>query len=76
VAAGGARDRCARTGDASGGAYGAAARRHGVESHGRLGVVYANQDYGCEWDYDWKNKRFRTRDNTMFAVNLVVYAMT
>jgi hypothetical protein len=48
----------------------------GVESHGRLGVVYANQDYGCEWDYDWKNKRFRTRDNTMFAVNLVVYAMT
>jgi hypothetical protein len=48
----------------------------GIESHGRLGVVYANQDYGCEWDYDWKNKHFRTRDNTMFAVNLVVYAMT
>ena len=28
------------------------------------------------WDYDWKNKRFRTKDNTQFAVNLVVYAMT
>lgn len=48
----------------------------GVESHGRLGVVYTNQDYGCEWDYSWRNKRFRTADNTRFAVNLVVYAMT
>ena len=48
----------------------------GVERRGRLGVIYANQDYGCEWDYDWRNKRFRTRDNTKFAVNLVVYAMT
>jgi len=47
----------------------------GVERNGRLGVIYANQDYGCEWDYDWKNKRFRARDNTRFAVNLVVYAM-
>ena len=48
----------------------------GVERRGRLGVIYANQDYGCEWDYDWRNKRFRARDNTKFAVNLVVYAMT
>ena len=48
----------------------------GVERRGRLGVVYANQDFGCEWDYDWKNKRFRTKDNTRFAVNLVVYTMT
>jgi hypothetical protein len=48
----------------------------GIERNGRLGVIYANQDYGCEWDYDWKNKRFRARDNTKFAVNLVVYAMT
>ncbi|HEX3928772.1 MAG TPA: DUF4159 domain-containing protein [Gemmatimonadales bacterium] len=48
----------------------------GIERHGRLGVIYANQDYGCEWDYDWKNKRFRARDNTQFSVNLVVYAMT
>ena len=45
-------------------------------ARGRLGVVYSNKDYGCEWDYDWRNKRFRTRDNTKFAVNLVVYAMT
>ena len=48
----------------------------GVERHGRLGVVYSNKDYGCEWDYDWRNKRFRREDNTKFAVNLVVYAMT
>ena len=48
----------------------------GIEHRGRLGVVYSNKDYGCEWDYEWKNKRFRREDNTKFAVNLVVYAMT
>ena len=48
----------------------------GLESRGRLGIVYSNKDYGCEWDYDWRNKRFRREDNTRFAVNLVVYAMT
>jgi hypothetical protein len=48
----------------------------GLERNGRLGVVYSNKDYGCEWDYDWKNKRFRKEDNTKFAVNLVVYCMT
>lgn len=48
----------------------------GVERHGRLGILYSNKDYGCEWDYDWKNKRFRRRDNARFGVNIVVYAMT
>ena len=48
----------------------------GVERAGRLGVILANQDYGCEWDYAWQNKRFRRSDNTKFAVNLAVYAMT
>ncbi len=47
----------------------------GIERHGRLGVLYSNKDYGCEWDYDWRNKRFRTEDNTRFAVNVAVYAM-
>ena len=47
----------------------------GVERQGRLGVLYSNKDYGCEWDYDWRNKRFRRDDNTKFAVNIVVYAM-
>ena len=48
----------------------------GLERHGRLGVLYSNKDYGCEWDYDWRNKRFQREDNTKFAVNIVVYAMT
>jgi hypothetical protein len=48
----------------------------GLVHNGRLGVLYSNKDYGCEWDYDWRNKRFRARDNTKFAANLVVYAMT
>jgi len=48
----------------------------GVERRGRLGVLYSNKDYGCEWDYDWRNKRFRARDNVKFGVNIAVYAMT
>jgi hypothetical protein len=46
-----------------------------VEHDGRIGVLYSNKDYGCEWDYDWRNKRFQRDDNTRFAVNIVVYAM-
>ena len=48
----------------------------GLERGGRLGVLYSNKDYGCEWDYDWRNKRFQREDNTRFAVNIVVHAMT
>jgi hypothetical protein len=48
----------------------------GVERQGRLAVLYSNKDYGCEWDYDWRNKRFLREDNTKFAVNVVVYVMT
>jgi hypothetical protein len=47
-----------------------------VEHRGRIGVLYSNKDYGCEWDYDWRNKRFQREDNTKFGVNIVVYAMT
>jgi hypothetical protein len=47
-----------------------------VERRQRVGVLYSNKDYGCEWDYDWRNKRFQREDNTKFAVNLVVYVMT
>ena len=42
----------------------------------RIGVLYSNKDYGCEWDYDYRNKRFYGVDNTRFAVNLVIYALT
>ncbi len=48
----------------------------GIEIDGRLGVLYSNKDYGCEWDYDWRNKRFLAVDNTRFAVNIVIYALT
>ncbi len=47
-----------------------------VEHAGRIAVLYSNKDYGCEWDYDWRNKRFQREDNTKFAVNVVVYCMT
>lgn len=46
-----------------------------IEVNGRIGVLYSNKDYGCEWDYDFRNKRFLSEDNTKFAVNIVVYAM-
>ena len=48
----------------------------GIEISGRLGVLYSNKDYGCEWDYDWRNKRCLAEDNTKFAVNVVIYALT
>ncbi|CAD0298988.1 DUF4159 domain-containing protein [Xanthomonas hortorum] len=48
----------------------------GISIDGRLGVLYSNKDYGCEWDYDWRNKRFLAEDNTRFGVNIVMYALT
>lgn len=48
----------------------------GVEIGGRLNLLYSNKDYGCEWDYDWRNKRFLAEDNTKFGVNIVMYALT
>ncbi|MFN4763020.1 DUF4159 domain-containing protein [Gillisia sp. Q332] len=47
-----------------------------IEINGRIGVLYSNKDYGCEWDYDFRNKRFYKRDNTRFGVNIVMYALT
>ena len=43
---------------------------------GRIGLLYSNKDYGCEWDYDWRNKRWLAQDNTKFAVNVVMHALT
>ena len=42
--------------------------------NGRMGVLYSNKDYGCEWDYDFRNK-VSWRNNTKFGVNIIVYAM-
>ena len=47
-----------------------------IEIDGRMAVLYSNKDYGCEWDYDWRNKRWLAEDNTKFAVNVVLYALT
>ena len=46
----------------------------GIELDGRLALLYSNKDYGCEWDYDFRNKRFLAEDNTKFAINIVLYA--
>lgn len=46
-----------------------------IEIDGRVAVLYSNKDYGCEWDYDHRNKRFLAEDNTKFGVNIVAYAM-
>ena len=48
----------------------------GIVIDGRVAVLYSNKDYGCEWDYDWRNKRFLAEDNTKFGVNVVIYALT
>ena len=47
-----------------------------VEIKGRIGVLYSNKDYGCEWDYDFRNKRFLAEDNTKFGVNILLYALS
>lgn len=46
-----------------------------IQVNGRIGVLFSNKDYGCEWDYDFRNKRFLAEDNTKFGVNIVLYAM-
>jgi len=42
----------------------------------RIGILYSNKDYGCEWDYDFRNKRFLAKDNTRFGINIIMYAMS
>ncbi|HJU89213.1 MAG TPA: DUF4159 domain-containing protein [Gemmatimonadaceae bacterium] len=47
-----------------------------VEREGRIAVLYSNKDYSSEWGYHPDNKRFLAVDNTKFAVNIVVHALT
>jgi hypothetical protein len=47
-----------------------------IEVDGRIGLLYSNKDYGCEWDYDYRNKRWLAQDNTRFGVNIAMYALT
>ena len=48
----------------------------GITIDGRLGLLYSNKDYGCELDYDFRNKRWLAEDNSKFVVNIVMYALT
>ena len=47
-----------------------------IQREGRIAVLYSNKDYSSEWNYHPETKRFYSVDNTKFAVNLVVYALT
>lgn len=47
-----------------------------VLQDGRITVLYSSKDYSSEWSYHPDNKRFLAVDNTKFAVNVVVYALT
>lgn len=46
-----------------------------IQFNNRISILYSNKDYGCEWDYDFRNKRFLAEDNTKFAVNIIMYAL-
>jgi len=46
-----------------------------VMSRGKMGVLYSNKDYGCEWDYDVSSKQYLAQDNTRFGVNILTYAL-
>ena len=46
-----------------------------IEIDGKIRLLYSNKDYGCEWDYDFRNKRFLVEDNTKFGVNIIMYAL-
>ena len=48
----------------------------GVEREGRLVLLYSSKDYSSEWNYHPENKKFLSLDNTKFAVNIVVHALT
>jgi hypothetical protein len=48
----------------------------GARQRDRLVVLYSNKDYSSEWSYHPENKRFYSVDNTRFAVNVVVYALS
>jgi len=47
-----------------------------VQRAGRIAVLYSSKDYSSEWDYHPETKQFYSVDNTRFAVNIVVYALT
>jgi hypothetical protein len=47
-----------------------------ITVRGKMGVLYSNKDYGCEWDYDLSSKQYLAEDNTKFGVNIITHALT
>ena len=47
-----------------------------IQRDGRIAVLYSNKDYSSEWNYHPDSKKFFSVDNTRFAVNMIVYALT
>ena len=47
-----------------------------VQRGGRIAVLYSSKDYSSEWNYHPSSKRFLSIDNTRFALNIIVYALT
>lgn len=43
---------------------------------GKIGILYSNKDYGCEWDFDYRNKRWLAKDITTFGLNILIHALT
>ena len=43
---------------------------------GKIGVLYSNKDYSSEWNYHPQSKKFFAVDNTKFAANVIVHALT
>ena len=41
-----------------------------IEVDGKIAVLYSNKDYGCEWDYDFRNKRFLAEASTDLSTHL------
>jgi Domain of unknown function (DUF4159)/TAT (twin-arginine translocation) pathway signal sequence len=46
-----------------------------VSVAGKVGVLYSNKDYGCEWDYDLSSKQYLAEDNTKFGINIITHAL-
>jgi hypothetical protein len=47
-----------------------------VEIRGRIGLLYSNKDYGCEWDHGLEHKQYGAQDSTRFGVNILTYALS
>lgn len=47
-----------------------------VTINDKIAVLYSLKDYSSEWNYNPQNKRLFAVDNTRFAVNIIVHALT